>query len=302
MELRTLRYFLAVANEKNITKAADILHVTQPTLSRQLSDLERELGTVLVIRGKRSLTLTEDGVLFRQRAEDIVEMADRTEREFAGKKSRVSGAITLGAAESVSAKILAKFMKEFSGQYPEVEFNLVNGMADTLKEWVDQGTVDLALVLEPVDTTKYEFMRLAQKEVWGILVHRSHPFAGRDTVSVRELLDQPLMLPSRASSRREILNWIGEEEHRLNIVVNYNILSNTALLVEEGMGVAVCLDGALSIHHSPELRFIPLVPERFLRSVLIWKRNHVFNAATSLFIQMIRRYREAEDAETDFIF
>ena len=111
-----------------------------------------------------------------------------------------------------------------------------------------------------------------------------------------------VLMPSRASSRREILNWIGEEEHRLNIVVNYNILSNTALLVEEGMGVAVCLDGAPSIHHSPELRFIPLVPERFLRGVLIWKRNHVFNAATSLFIQMIRRYREAKDAETGFVF
>lgn len=302
MELRTLRYFLAVANEKNITKAADILHVTQPTLSRQISDLERELGTVLLIRGKRSLTLTEDGVLFRQRAEDIVEMADRTEREFAGKKSGVSGAVTLGAAESVSAKILAKFMKEFSHQYPDVEFNLMNGMADTLKEWVNQGRVDLALVLEPVDTTKYEFMRLAQKEVWGILVHRSHPFTGRDTVSVKELLDQPLMLPNRASSRREILNWIGEEEHRLNVVVNYNILSNTALLVEEGMGIAVCLDGALSIHHSSELRFIPLVPERFLRGVLIWKKNHVFNAATSLFIQMIRRYRENKEAENGFIF
>lgn len=302
MELRTLRYFLAVANEKNITKAADVLHVTQPTLSRQLSDLEKELGTVLVIRGKRSLTLTEDGVLFRQRAEDIVEMADRTQREFAGKKSGVSGLITLGATESVSAKILAKFMNEFSQQYPEVEFNLFNGMADTLKECVDQGTVDLALVLEPVDTTKYEFMRLSQKEVWGILVHRNHPFAGRDSVSVKEIIDQPLMLPYRASSRREILNWIGEEEHRLNIVVNYNLLSNTALLVEEGMGIAVCLDGALSIHHSPDLRFIPLVPERFLRGVLIWKKNHVFNAATSLFIQMIHRYRESREGEEGFVF
>ena len=299
MELRTLRYFLAVASEKNITRAVDILHVTQPTLSRQIRDLEEELGTTLFIRGKRSLFLTDDGYLFRQRAEDIVELADRTEREFTGRKSTISGFVTLGATESVSARILAGFMKEFSGQYPDVQFNLQNGMADNLLEGIDQGSVDLALVLEPVDTTKYEFLRLPQKERWGVLVNGSHPFAGRDSVNITELPDQPLMLPDRASSRKEILNWMGCDEHQLNILVNYNLLSNTALLVEEGMGIAVCLEGALSIHHSPELRFVPLVPERAIRGILIWKKNHVFNPATSLFIQMIYRYREMDRTGAD---
>lgn len=294
MELRTLRYFLAVASERNITKAAEMLHLTQPTLSRQLSELEDELGTQLVVRGKRALTLTEDGRLFKQRAEDIVEMIDRTEHEFAARSSAVSGIITLGMVESVNSLTLAKFISEFSTQYPDVSFNLYNGMADTLKDSVDQGRVDLALVLEPVDTTKYEFMRLAKREMWGALVRHDHPFAGREYVDVGELRDQPLMLPSRASSRTEIINWLGCDERQLNIPVSYNILSNTALLVEAGVGVAICLEGALSIHHSSDLRFVPLKPERFLRGVLIWKKDRVFNLATSMFVQMLHRYRDGD--------
>lgn len=289
MELRTLRYFLAVADEKNITRAAELLHVTQPTLSRQLSDLEDELGTTLMIRGKRSLTLTDDGVLFKQRAEDIVEMAERTEQEFKGRKSTISGTVSLGTTEAVSTHELVKFMRIFSEKYPDVRFHMYNAMADTLKEGIDQGTLDLALVLEPVDTARYEFIRMSKKERWGILVNKDHPLAGQECVQPEEIMDQPLILPCRVSSRKEILNWLGCEEHRLKIVADYNLLSNTVLLVEENMGLAVCLDGALAIHHSPDLRFIPLEPERSLRGVLIWKKNHVFNSATSLFIQMIYR-------------
>ena len=292
MELRTLRYFLAVAQEKNITRAAEILHLTQPTLSRQISDLEEELGTTLFIRGKRSLELTEDGALLRQRAQDIVELADRTEHEFAGKRDSVAGTVTIGATEALGGHDLAKAIRRFSQQYPAVRFELYNGMADLLKERIDKGALDLGLLLEPVDTTRYEFIRLTTPERWGVLVHLSHPFASRKEVAVRELIDQRLMLPSRPSARREILNWIGCEENRLNILVGYNLLSNIALLVEQGMGVAVCMDGALSLHASPDLRFVPLVPERTTRSVLVWKKNQVFNTATSLFIQSLQVLRE----------
>ena len=161
MELRTLRYYLAVASEKNITRAADLLHVTQPTLSRQMSDLERELGVTLFLRGKRSLTLTEDGVLFLQRAQDIVELADRAQQEFTQRQGTVGGVVTLGMVECLGAAVLAKFVRRFSQSYPQVQFTLHNGMADKLGEAVDQGSIDLALVLEPVDTTKYEFLRLS---------------------------------------------------------------------------------------------------------------------------------------------
>lgn len=257
MELRTLRYYLAVASEKNITRAADLLHVTQPTLSRQMSDLERELGVTLFLRGKRSLTLTEDGILFLQRAQDIVELADRAQQEFTQRQGTVGGVITLGMAECLGAAVLAKFVRRFSQSYPQVQFTLHNGMADKLGEAVDQGSIDLALVLEPVDTTKYEFLRLSPQERWGVLVREDHPFARRDQVDVAELWDQPLLLPFRESIRRELLHWIGKEEQQLRVVLNYNILSNTVLTVEEGLGVAVCLNGALAIHHSPALRFVP---------------------------------------------
>lgn len=164
MELRTLRYFVAVANERNLTRAAEILHVTQPTLSRQIKDLEDELGTVLLIRGKRSLTLTDDGRLFRKYAEDIVEIANRAEREFLGEKGAVSGLVAIGATEALGVCVLAKIMKGFSDKYPEVQFELFNAMADNIKEKLDSGLLDLGLLLEPVDTAKYEFTRLSQKE------------------------------------------------------------------------------------------------------------------------------------------
>lgn len=290
MEIRTLCYFLVVANEKNITKAADILHVTQPTLSRQLSNLERELGTTLIVRGKRSLTLTEDGILFRQRAEEIIEMTKRVEQEFVSKNNTVRGSIKLGATEAVGGRVLAKCMKQFSEKYPDVQFELNNEMADSIKEQIDRGLLDLGLVIEPVDITKYEFMPLSEKEIWGILVNEKHPFAKRESVEWQELVFQPLMLPNRLNVRREILSWIGCEERSLNVAVNYNLLSNVALLVKEGMGVAVCLNGAMSIRCCPTLRFIPLIPEHATKSVLIWKKNQLFNQITSLFLRLIQRH------------
>ena len=154
MELRTLRYFLAAASEENITRAADILHVTQPTLSRQLMDLERELGTTLMYRGKKGMTLTEDGLFFRQRAEEIVELADRLEQSFVERSTEVSGVISIGATESVGSRLFAKLIKQFSDKYPLVKFDLYNEMADYIKERMDKGLIDVGLLLEPVDTSK----------------------------------------------------------------------------------------------------------------------------------------------------
>lgn len=287
MELRILRYFIAIANEKNITRAADILHVTQPTLSRQIKELEDELGTVLLIRGKRSLTLTNDGMLLKKYAEDIVGIANRAEREFLGSKSDVSGSVAIGATEALGGLILAEYMKRFSEKYPEVQFDLYNAMADSIVERLDSGLSDIGLLLEPVDTTKYEFLRFDQNERWGILVNSEHEFFKRESIDVSELLYHPLMLPNRANVRNEILHWIGVEERQLKVIVNYNLLSNVVLAVEVGMGIAVCLNGALAVNHSPKLRFIPLVPERTTRSVLVWRKNHLLNPAAALFVKMI---------------
>ena len=291
MELRTLRYFLAAAQEENITRAADILRVTQPTLSRQIMDLEKELGTTLMLRGKNGLTLTDDGIFFRQRAEEIVELADRLERSFAERNVDASGLISIGASESVGSRLFAKLIKQFSDKYPLVQFHLYNETADHIKDRLDKGLVDVGLLLEPVDTVKYDFVRLSQKETWGILMRDDHPLAERKTITPEEIAAYPLILPLRERVRNEILNWIKRDEKDLTIPLSYTLLSNAALMVEAGLGCAFYLDGALAIHSSPRLLFVPITPEHTTHSVLVWRKNHLFSPTTSLFIQEINMLR-----------
>lgn len=290
MELRVLKYFLTVADEGNITRAADILHVTQPTLSRQLIELEDELGTALLIRGKRSVTLTDEGFLFKQQAEMIVELSDKLEHTFIDKKDVVCGTIRIGASEALGCRALALYMKEFREKYPNVQFDLYNGMADNIKEMLERGLLDLGLVLEPVDTAKFEYVRLPQKETWGLLLRKDHELAEKETLTVEEIRQYPLIMPGRENAKNEVLHWLQCEESHLNIPVYYNLLSNAALLVEAGMGCAVCLDGALSIHADPDLCFRQILPEHTTRSVILWKKNHLFSQAASLFVQTIQEY------------
>ena len=290
MELRVLKYFLTVADEGNITRAADILHVTQPTLSRQLIELEDELGTALLIRGKRSVTLTDEGFLFKQQAEMIVELSDKLEHTFKDKEDVVCGTIRIGASEAVGCRALALYMKDFREKYPDVQFDLYNGMADNIKERLERGLLDLGLVLEPVDTAKFEYVRLPQKETWGLLLRKDHELAEKETLTVEEIRQYPLIMPGRENAKNEVLHWLQCEESHLNIPAYYNLLSNAALLVEAGMGCAVCLDGALSIHADPDLCFRQILPEHTTRSVILWKKNHLFSQAASLFVQTIQEY------------
>ena len=290
MELRVLKYFLTVAAEGNITRAADILHVTQPTLSRQLKELEDEMGTALLIRGKRSVTLTDEGFLFRQQAETIVELADKLEHTFTDKKDIICGTVRIGATEAVGGRTLAVCMKEFREKYPGVQFELYNGMADNIKEMIEHGLLDLGLVMEPIDTAKFEYVRMPQKETWGILVRRDHQLAKKETVTAEDIKQYPLIMPGRENAKEQILHWMQCEERHLDIPAYYNILSNAALLVEAGMGCAVCLDGALSIHADPELCVRQIHPAHVTRSVILWKKNHLFSQAASLFVQTIQEH------------
>lgn len=291
MELRTLRYFLAAAQEENITRAADILHVTQPTLSRQMMDLERELGVTLMLRGKNGLTLTDDGIFFRQRAQEIVELADRLEKSFAERQNDISGMVVIGASEVVGSQTLAKLMKEFSEKYPAVQFTLYNETVDSIKERLDKGLVDIGLLLEPIDVTKYDYIRLDRQDTWGLLVREDHPLAEKASLTAQDVASCPLLLPLRENIRVEILHWLSREEKELRIPLFYTLLSNAALLVAEGLGCAFCMDGALATRSDPRLRFIPLEPRRMTHSVLVWKKNNLFSPAASLFIQAIHLLR-----------
>ena len=288
MELRVLKYFLTAVEEGNITRAADILHITQPTLSRQLMELEAELGTALLIRGKRSVTLTDEGFLFKQQAEMIVELSDKLEHTFKDKKDVVCGTIRIGAAEAAGGRALAVYMKEFRDKYPDVQFDLYNGMADNIKEMLEHGLLDLGLVLEPIDTAKFEYIRLPHKETWGLLLRKDHELAEKEMITVEDIPQYPLIMPGRENAKNELLHWMQCEERHLNVPAYYNLLSNAALLVGAGMGCAVCLDGALSIHADPALCFRRILPEHTTRSVILWKKNHLFSQVASLFIQTIQ--------------
>ena len=291
MELRTLRYFLAAAQEENITKAADILHVTQPTLSRQMMDLERELGVTLMLRGKNGLTLTDDGIFFRQQAQEIVELADRLEKSFVERQNNISGMVVIGASETVGSQTLARLIKEFSGKYPAVQFTLYNETVDNIKDRLDKGLVDIGLLLEPVDVTKFDYVRLSQQDTWGLLVRDDHPLTEKESLTADDVAPYPLILPLRDNIRVEIIHWLGRDEKELTIPLFYTLLSNAALMVAEGLGCAFCMDGALAIRSDPRLRFIPLEPRRVTHSVLVWKKNKIFSPATSLFIQEINLLR-----------
>ena len=291
MELRTLLYFLAAAQEENITKAADILHVTQPTLSRQMMDLERELGVTLMLRGKNGLTLTDDGIFFRQRAQEIVGLGDRLEKSFVERQNNISGMVVIGASETVGSQTLARLIKEFSGKYPAVQFTLYNETVDNIKDRLDKGLVDIGLLLEPVDVTKFDYVRLSQQDTWGLLVRDDHPLTEKESLTADDVAPYPLILPLRDNIRVEILHWIGRDEKELTIPLFYTLLSNAALMVAEGLGCAFCMDGALAIRSDPRLRFIPLEPRRVTHSVLVWKKNKIFSPATSLFIQEINLLR-----------
>ena len=291
MELRTLRYFLAAAQEENMTRAADMLHVTQPTLSRQMMDLERELGVTLMLRGKNGLTLTDDGVFFRQRAQEIVDLADRLEKSFVERQSDISGMVVIGASEVAGAQTLAKLIKAFSEKYPAVQFTLYNENVDSIKDRLDKGLVDLGLLLEPIDVTKFDYVRLAQQDTWGLLVRDDHPLTEKASLTAEDVIAYPLILPLRESIRAVVLNWLRCDEKELKIPMFYTLLSNAALVVAEGLGCAFCMDGALAIRSDPRLRFIPLKPRRMTHSVLVWKKNKLFSPATSLFIQEINMMR-----------
>lgn len=204
MELRTLRYFLAAAQEENITRAADMLHVTQPTLSRQMMDLERELGVTLMLRGKNGLTLTDDGVFFRQRAQEIVDLADRLEKSFVERQSDISGMVVIGASEAIGGQTLARLIKGFSDKYPAVQFTLYNETVDNVKDRLDKGLVDIGLLLEPIDVTKFDYVRLSQQDTWGLLVRGDHPLTEKASLAADDVAPYPLILPLRDSIRAEI--------------------------------------------------------------------------------------------------
>ena len=287
MEIRVLKYFLMVAREENITKAANLLHLTQPTLSRQLMQLEEELGVSLFRRSKHRIILTEDGMLLRRRAEEIVSLAEKTKLDFQHKQEHLAGTIAIGSGELQSSRFLTQLITSFQKENPLVTFKIYSGNSDNIKERIERGLLDVGLLQEPVDITKYSFLRTPIREQWGVLIKEDSPLASKDYVSPEDLAKIPLILPERENIQNELFNWFGSYGENLRITASGNLLYNLASLARDsGSGVITLkLD---CIYEG--LCFIPLSPGIETGTVLVWKKTHIFSSAAAAFIDYSKKY------------
>lgn len=288
MELRVLRYFLAVAREESITAAADSLHVTQPTLSKQLKELEDELGKQLFIRGNRKITLTEEGLFLRKRAQEIVDLTDKTENDFLKPDELVSGDVYIGGGETDAMRLIARTAKGLREDYPHIHYYLYSGNADDVSERLDKGLLDFGILIEPADIKKYDYLRLPASDTWGLLMQKDSPLASHEFISPGELMDIPLLCSRQTSVHNEFSGWVGKSFETLNIVANYNLIYNASLMVEEGVGYALTLDKLVNTSGNSNLVFRPLKPALKAGLNIVWKKYQVFSKAARIFLSRLQ--------------
>ena len=287
MEIRVLKYFLLVAREENITKAAELMHLTQPTLSRQLMQLEKELGVQLFRRSKHRIILTEEGMLLRRRAEEIVALAEKTKEDLQHREEQLTGTVAVGSGELQSSRFLSQLLTAFQEKNPLVRFAIYSGNSDNIKERIERGLLDVGLLQEPVDITRYRFVRTPVRERWGVLVREDSVSATKQSVSPAELADMPLILPERESIQNELLNWFGPYAEGLRITATGNLLYNLASLARDSGSSVLTLN--LDCNYEG-LRFIPLSPPLESNTVLVWKKAQTFSAAAAALIEFSEKY------------
>ena len=288
MELRVLQYFLAVAREQSILKASETLHLSQPTLSRQLKDLEIELGKQLFIRGNRKITLTEEGVLLRKRAEEIVALVKKTENEIMIFEESIAGDIYIGAGETDAIRIIARTAAKLQAEHPLLHYHIFSGDSEDVLERLDKGLLDFGIVFNPTDLSSYNHIPIPKKDRWGVLMRQDVPLADRDTVHSEDLWDKPLILSRQQKEGSELSLWLKKDFSELNIVATYNLLFNGSLMVDEGLGYALCLDGIINTSGSSNLCFKPLEPPLELGMNLVWKKYQVFSKGAEKFLEQLK--------------
>ncbi len=296
VELRVLRYFLTLAREESISRAAEALYITQPTLSRQLAELEEELGVQLFERGKRRITLTQEGVLLRRRAEEMTELADKTERELRERSEHLAGVVSVGAAETVAAELLVRAVDSFRTKYPDVTFALDAGIADHVKERLDAGLLDLGLLIEPGDIAKYDFLRLGIDDRCGILMNAAAPLARKQFVTAEDLLGLPVVGPAREGVRQFYRNALGETFDRLNFIATFNLVNNAAWFARLNVGYVFTIEGTLRHFGVPELCFRPFAPELRQTTFLVWKKYQPVPRAVQAFIDEVAMLARHDNA------
>lgn len=288
MEFRVLRYFLAVAREESITGAAKILNVTQPTLSKQLMELEEELGKKLLIRGNRRITLTEEGVLLRKRAQEIMELVDKTESEISSKHEVISGDVYIGGGETDSIRLIAGVVRKLQEEHPHIQYHLYSGNAADVTERLDKGLLDFGVLIGTANIQNYDYLHLPTTDTWGLLMKKDSPLSHLDSIRPENLHDIPLICSRQALSGNEISGWFGNDFEKLNIVATYNLIYNAALMVEEGIGYALCLDKLVNTTSASDLCFKPLEPRLEAHLNIVWKKYQVFSNAAKQFLHKLQ--------------
>ena len=288
MEIRVLRYFIAVANEESISAAANYLHLSQPTLSRQLKDLEKELGTPLFVRGNRKISLTDEGIFLLRKAKEIVELVDKTEANFNESKEMISGEIYIGGGETEAMHFIARTLKELLEDYPNIRFHLYSGNADDITSKLDSGLLDFGIVIEPTDKQKYDYIKLPATDIWGVLMRKDSPLAYKQSIQPTDLLDKPLLISRQTTVSNEFTGWFGQDIGDFNTVATYNLIYNAALMVEENIGYALCIDKLINTSGNSKLCFKPLSPRLEANLNVIWKKHQVFSKAATKFLDQLR--------------
>ena len=292
MELRVLRYFLAVAREGNITGAANFLHLTQPTLSRQIRDLEEELGQQLLTRKSHRVVLTPEGMLLRKRAEEIIAMVDKTESEFTSMSDSLSGDIYIGGGETQAVRQIAELINKLRDEFPGIHYHLHRGNAEDATERLDKGLLDFGIIIQPADITKYDYLNLCEKKTWGVDIRKDSPLAEKNCIKKEDLLELPLICSRQVlsphRSKNGFADWFGADFDKLDIVATYNLLYNAAIMVEAGVGYAVTLDRLVNTSANSSLCFRPLTPTLESGLSIIWKKYQVFSPAAEFILNRVK--------------
>lgn len=288
MDIRVLQYFLAVAREESITKAAERLRMTQPPLSRQLKDLEEELGKQLLIRGSKKVTLTEDGMLLRKRAEELVDLMEKTKAELTSSDENIGGDIHIGCGETEAISFLAQAARDLQKKHPLIHYHIYSGDAERVMERLDKGLIDFGLLVGSVDINKYDYIKLPLKDIWGVLMRRDSPLAEKESILAEDLWDKPLIISHQASANSEMFSWLKTDLSRLDIVATYDLVYNASLFVKKGFGYVIALDGIINTTGDSELCFRPLYPTLEAGLCIIWKKYQVFSKASNAFLQQLQ--------------
>ncbi|MBD7894651.1 LysR family transcriptional regulator [Limosilactobacillus sp. Sa3CUN2] len=285
MDTRVIKYFLTVAQTNNITRAAQQLHITQPTLSRQIIELEKELGVTLFDRQQRRMTLTNEGALFQQRASTILSLVNQTKQELQNTEEELTGVINIGCVVSKVSKLIMKIISNFQKKYPNVKFNLYDGNGDLLRQRLDSGLEDFAALIEPVEAAKYNFIVLPVRERWGLIVKSSDPLAKKKSITKDDLYKLPLIVPTRNIVRDEISDVLKLDQTKLNIMATNNLPSNAYELLKTSNYCLLGIEGIVDSFHDPKLTFIPFSPHKETGHVLAWRKNTVITPVMEKFLQ-----------------